>query len=121
LAVKCCGVWVLSQETDFLEQKVEKLGHEIIFYPKYNCELNFIENIWGWLKAHHSQTIPGLATVTIEDILPLSTIRKYSKSCFRFMDAYRRGLTVLVLEYAVKKYFRRRPASMIQGVKSTHV
>jgi len=44
----CCLI-----EPDFLEQKewlteeIEMLGHKIIFYPKYHCELNFIENIWG--------------------------------------------------------------------------
>jgi hypothetical protein len=100
---------------------VEKLGHDIIYYPKYHCELNFIENVWGWLKAHHRSNctynfkdLQDTLPITIEDILPLSTIRKYSRSCFRFMDAYRRGLTGLVLEYAVKRYsgHRRIPDSI---------
>ena len=41
---------VLSQQSDFLAQKerLKKIiiaaGHQVIFYPKFHCELNFIEN-----------------------------------------------------------------------------
>jgi len=39
----------MSLEPDFLAQKgaiaeiIEKAGHKCIFYPKFHCELNFIE------------------------------------------------------------------------------
>ena len=42
----CCASFVLSQGENFLEQEewlaevVKKAGYNIIFYPKYNCELN---------------------------------------------------------------------------------
>jgi hypothetical protein len=42
----CCASYVLSQEEDFLEQEewlaevVKKAGFNILFYPKYHCELN---------------------------------------------------------------------------------
>ena len=45
----CCAVCVLSLQPDFLAQKplikeiVENWGHKVIFYPKFHCELNFIE------------------------------------------------------------------------------
>jgi hypothetical protein len=45
----CCAVRVLSQQRDFKEQKgcleeeLRALHHEVIFYPKFHCELNFIE------------------------------------------------------------------------------
>ena len=29
---------------------------EIIFYPKYHCELNYIEMIWGWVKKNRRRT-----------------------------------------------------------------
>ena len=102
---KCCAKYVLSQEPDFLEQmewlegEVIKLGFKIIFYPKYHCELNFIEKVWGYLKCYHRQICNynykdliderrGLAN-TMLHILPISTVRKFSRHCFRFMDAYR--------------------------------
>ncbi len=53
----CCAWYTLSQEPDFKSQRellreiVENKGHQIIYYPKYHCELNFIEKIWGYIKA----------------------------------------------------------------------
>jgi len=47
--VGSCAVRVLSQQRDFKEQKgrLEEersaLQHEVIFYPTFHCELNFIE------------------------------------------------------------------------------
>ena len=44
-----CATYVSSQEPDFLAQKeeltemVESVEFKIIFYPKFHCELNFIE------------------------------------------------------------------------------
>jgi len=46
----CCATTILSRELDFVEQRdalteaVENSGHKILFYPKYHCELNYIEN-----------------------------------------------------------------------------
>jgi len=133
---KCCAVRVLSEEPDFAAQKewlteeVEKLGHSVILYPKYHCELNFIENFWGWLKAYHrsnctynfrdlSEGLPN----TIENVIPISFIRRAARSCLRFMDAYRRGLTGPLLEYAMKKYsgHRRIPAGVtVAAIQEDH-
>jgi len=122
---KCCAKYVLSQETDFLEQlewlesEVVKLGFKIIFYPKYHCELNFIEKIWGFLKCYHRRICNysyqdlinedrGLAN-TMLHILPISTVRKFSRHCFRFMDAYRQpGLEGPLADYAMKRYSSHR-------------
>ena len=56
----CCMFGVVSKEPDFLAQKpwlaeiVESNpGCFIFWYPKYHCELNYIEMVWGWIKAHH--------------------------------------------------------------------
>lgn len=50
---RCCARYVLSQQPDFQEQDpwlvevCKSCNFSIIFYPKYHCELNFIEIIWG--------------------------------------------------------------------------
>ena len=49
----CCMQRMLSQEKDFLDEKpllqivIEKAGHKCIFLPKFHCELNPIEMVWG--------------------------------------------------------------------------
>ena len=62
----CCMFGVLSKEPDFLAQKpwldetVERNpGCFIFLYPKYHCELNYIEMVWGWIKAHHRVGLTG--------------------------------------------------------------
>ena len=57
----CCASYVLSKEEDFLEQEewlaevVKRAGFNIIFYPKYHCELNYIKMVWGWTKSYHGR------------------------------------------------------------------
>ncbi|THU75878.1 hypothetical protein K435DRAFT_706193 [Dendrothele bispora CBS 962.96] len=49
----CCCRRVLFNQPDFVNQKsaleelIESRGHICDFYPKYHCELNFIEQYWG--------------------------------------------------------------------------
>lgn len=53
---KCCLKKMLYCEPDFMNQKslleehCEKRGYEVIFFPKYHPELNFIEQCWGSLS-----------------------------------------------------------------------
>ena len=113
----CCAKAVLSREEDFAEQRewleetVDNLGFKIIFYPKYHCELNYIELVWGWIKCHHRRTctynyadLKSELPNTMEKLIPLPTIQRYMRYCFRFMSGYRSGLTGLLLDYSVKKY-----------------
>jgi hypothetical protein len=61
-ATSCCCRRLLFNQPDFVQQKaavqelVEKRGHICDFYPKYHCELNFIEMVWGAAKAHYRVT-----------------------------------------------------------------
>ena len=111
---KCCLTCVLSTEPDSAGQKewltevVEKKNCRIIFYPKYHCELNFIEMVWGWLKSHHRRSctytfkhLEENLPLSLENILPLSFVRRASQHCFRFMQGYRHFLSGSILEYAV--------------------
>ena len=52
----CCFHHVLFTQPDFYAQKSEleeyitSRGHICDFYPKFPCELNFIEQYWGAVK-----------------------------------------------------------------------
>jgi hypothetical protein len=52
----CCLKKILYMEPDFqaqksmLEEHCEKRGFEVIFFPKYHPELNFIKQCWGYAK-----------------------------------------------------------------------
>ncbi|KIJ32999.1 hypothetical protein M422DRAFT_183786, partial [Sphaerobolus stellatus SS14] len=60
----CCCRRILFTQSDFINQKsaLEELiinqGYLCDFYPKFHCELNFIEQYWGaaklryWLSPH---------------------------------------------------------------------
>jgi len=41
----------MSQKSQ-LQELVESCGHICDFYPKYYCELNFIEQYWGAAKLY---------------------------------------------------------------------
>ena len=56
--INCCACRIISLQPDFLEQKselemvIEEARHKCIFYPKFHCELNFIEMYWGAVKRY---------------------------------------------------------------------
>jgi hypothetical protein len=56
----CCMQRVLSFQPDFLAEKpllqviIEKAGHKCLFLPKFHCELNPIEMVWGQAKRRES-------------------------------------------------------------------
>jgi hypothetical protein len=58
----CCCRRILFNQPDFKNQKsalqelVESRGHICEFYPKYHCELNFIEMYWGAAKFLYRKT-----------------------------------------------------------------
>jgi hypothetical protein len=85
----CCCRRLLFMQPDFLDQKpllqefVERRGHLCDFYPKYHCELNFIEQYWGAAKlrfrvAGRAPTIEEMEqkVVACLDDVPLIQIRR---------------------------------------------
>ncbi|KAF8575281.1 hypothetical protein K439DRAFT_1623731, partial [Ramaria rubella] len=60
----CCCRRLLFNQPDFASQKpalielVESHGHIAFFYPKFYCELNFIEQCWGASKYQYRQLPP---------------------------------------------------------------
>ena len=87
------------------------LGHDCIFLPKYHPELNFIERYWSRVKWYArqkcDQTNAGLRTATDEALsekaCDLALIRRYSRTAWRWVDAYRKGLDGVLACWAVRK------------------
>jgi len=53
-----CALRILEAQPDFaneislLEQAVCEAGHQVIFCPKFHCELNYIEYFWAAVKRY---------------------------------------------------------------------
>lgn len=127
----CCMRKILSLQPDFISQKsqlqeeIEKRGHKCIFYPKYHCELNYIEMYWGVAKRYTrdncNYTWSGLQKTVPEalDSVSLTIIRKFARKSWRYMDIYQKGITGKLAEFAVKKYksHRRVPNEIYNEIK----
>ena len=112
----CCGRRMLSLEDDFkaqqgwLAETATTLGVSIIFLPKFHCELNFIEMIWGYVKANLRRAcefsfrdLREKLTAMLMKGIPQDFFKKAYIHCLRCMDAYRQGYTGPLLDYAMKK------------------
>jgi hypothetical protein len=85
----CCCRHILYSQLDFASQKpllqeyIKSCGHLCDFYPRYHCELNFIEQYWGAVKlrfhvAGHARTLRDMETKMLQclDDVPLEQIRR---------------------------------------------
>ncbi|KAF8607403.1 hypothetical protein BDV93DRAFT_591655 [Ceratobasidium sp. AG-I] len=116
----CCMEKCLSTEADFIGEKpllqivIEEAGHLCILLPKFHCELNPIEMYWGYAKQRFRPKCNGsfpLAKKLVPECLDacsVTTIRRFFQKTWRYMDAYREGLTGLMAEHAVKKFASHR-------------
>lgn len=61
-SVSCCCRRALFNQPDFksrdsaLEEAARALGVQVLFLPKYHCELNPIEQCWGFAKKIYRET-----------------------------------------------------------------
>ena len=64
--VDCCCQCLLFSQLDFIAQKsqlkeyITSRGHIFNFYPKFHCELNFIEQYWGAVKFCYCSSLKTL-------------------------------------------------------------
>jgi hypothetical protein len=131
----CCMQRVLSLQADFKAEKpllqlvIKKAGHKCIFLPKFHCELNPIEMVWGQTKQREFQlsifsflliislfnagfreyadgTFAKAQVLVPECLDNVSTdnIRRYFRHCWRYMDAYKLSLIVFS-RYLTNLYF----------------
>lgn len=119
----CCIARILQNHQDFREQKsvlqeaIESRSHKCIFLPKFHCELNPIEMYWGYCKARYRQVIKTGFKHAKQEVLialnscPIDTMRRFCNRSFRFMDAYRKGLSIKVAAWCVTKQKGHRAIS----------
>ncbi|KAF9494263.1 hypothetical protein BDN71DRAFT_1483126 [Pleurotus eryngii] len=118
-ATDCCCHWFLYNQPDFmhveslLKQDAKAMGFRVIFLPKFHCELNFIEQCWGYAKQCYRMYPPSSKEEDLEQNLlqsleevPLIAI--FATCSLRFMDAYRKGLDSAEAAWAAKKYHGHR-------------
>ena len=94
-----------------VEELISKLGHKCIFLPKYHCELNPIERVWGQAKRYTRTNCDYSFTGLDKTINPaldsvsVSLIRKYYRRVREYHRAYREGKSGgLEVESAVKLF-----------------
>ena len=86
----CCCCWILFNQLDFVAQKlkleelVELCGYQMIFYPKFHCEVSFIEQCWGFAKRVYHEFPASSAEADLEknvilllNAVPLDSMRRY--------------------------------------------
>ncbi|KAJ3810917.1 hypothetical protein F5876DRAFT_40738 [Lentinula aff. lateritia] len=113
----CCARRMLFSQPDFinvpsiLEAQCQARGFDLILLPKFHCELNPIEQCWGYAKRIYrfypeSSREEDLRKNTLEALeqVPLLTIRRFFTQSMRFMDAYARGLNGRQAAWAARKY-----------------
>jgi hypothetical protein len=112
----CCARAMLAAQQDFREQKGQ-LEEELvaanqlcIFYPKFHCEMNFIERFWcgaKWYSRENcSYSFEALrATVPKAlDSVTTASIHRHYKHCERIIEAYSDGMTYGTEEFTKRVY-----------------
>ena len=94
---------ILANHDDFKNEKnaldtfLEKKGHTALFLPKFHCEFNGIERVWGHSKrtvrAQCDYTLPSLRTNIPKalDSVSVETIQKYIQRSRHYMFAFLGG------------------------------
>ena len=102
----CCARRVLEAGRDFqepkgcLQEEVEALGHRVLFYPKFHCELNFIERYWcraKWLARENSGYDSEAVKATVPEApasVTNASIRGFYRLAVRTIDAYSAGFVL---------------------------
>lgn len=94
LSARCCCRRILYNQPDFRAQEsalteyLKNRGHLVMYYPKFHCELNFIEQYWGAAKQRY-RVLPRTSNLKEmeENVLkcldgvPLRSIRRLFFSC----------------------------------------
>ena len=112
---------ILANHNDFRSEKtiIESYltgrGHAVHFIPKFHCEMNPIERVWGqakrYTRTYTNFTLPGLRNIIAPalDSVTVDNIRKFFRKARDYEKAYREGHAAgKMVEQAVKKYKSHR-------------
>ena len=88
--IDCCCQRVLYSQPDFihveskLETRCKQQGFDVFFLPQFHCELNFIEQCWGFAKQVYRRYPPSskeadlqLNLVSALESVPLKSMQKW--------------------------------------------
>jgi len=94
-AIDCCCCRVLYNQPDFthvptiLENACNTRGFRLIYLPKFHCELNFIEQCWGYAKRIYRLNPPSSKEEVLEkyalaalDSISLAQMQRFVLSSF---------------------------------------
>ena len=135
--IRCCCRWFLYNQPDFMhvESVLEATccvrSVQVLFLPKFHCELNFIKQVWGHAKCVYRQFLPlskeskleknviqALDSVSLPlmhrwvglyalspPVRSITHTHRYARRSYQFLDAYRRNLTGKQAAWVAKKYY----------------
>lgn len=117
----CCAMAILAHQPDFLEQKclIEEIlnseGQDVLFLPKFHCELNWIEQFWGackrYTREHSTGSITGLREnipAAMDSVHNGVSINRFFEKSLRIMTAYHDGLKTDTEEFSTRVYKSHR-------------
>jgi hypothetical protein len=113
-----------------LEEELAIDGIEVLFLPKFHCELNPIEMCWGFAKRLYrlcpeSSKEEDLErnTINLVDAIPLVAMRRFVNRTTRFADAYQHGLNGAEAAWAGKQYHGHRmlPAAYCEELEQAPI
>ena len=107
----------MSQQSA-LQEMLEEAGHLFLLLPKFHPELNWIEMVWGYVKAYVRERMieedfPTLAKCYTHikngfDRVTTGLCRKFQRLSLRWIEALKVGAYGMLGEWLVKKYMGHR-------------